>query len=231
MVPSLALLPSPLLGPSVWQPVAQVLADRGWPTVICAASASPRTGQDVLDAFLAALPMDQELVLVPHSNAGAYVPALTTQRRIVANVFVDAVLPPGRGRVPLAPPAFLDLLREKADGSGLLPVWTSWWDEAEVAGLFPDAGTRARLEREQQRLPLSYFEGSLLQVPEGWDDRPGAYLAFGDTYGRERDEAERRRWPVSTLPADHLHLLNNPDQVATELVDLMNQLGISSSTG
>jgi hypothetical protein len=216
MVPSLALLPSPLLGPSVWQPVAQALVDRGWPTVTCAASASPRTPQNVLDAFLAALPKDRELVLIPHSNAGAYVPALTTQRRIVASVFVDAVLPPGRGRVPLAPPAFLALLREKADGSGLLPVWTSWWDEAEVARLFPDAGTRARLEREQQRLPLSYFEESL-QVPEGWDDRPGAYLAFGDTYGSERDEAERRRWPVSTLPAEHLHLLNNPDQVANEL--------------
>jgi len=158
MVPSVALLSSPLLGPSVWQPVAQVLADRGWHTVMCAASAPIRTGQDVLDAFLAALPIDREFVLVPHSNAGAYVPALTMQRRIVAAVFVDAVLPPGSGRVPLAPPAFLDLLREKADGSGLLPVWTSWWDEAEVAALFPNAETRTRLEREQQRLPLSYFE-------------------------------------------------------------------------
>ncbi len=184
---------------------------------------------DVLDAFLAALPIDREFVLVAHSNAGAYVPALMMQRRIVAAVFVDAVLPPGSGRVPLAPPAFLDLLREKADGSGLLPVWTSWWDEAEVAALFPNAETRTRLEREQQRLPLSYFEG-LLPVPEGWDDRPGAYLAFGDTYGRERDEAERRRWPVSTLPAKHLHLLNNPDQVATELVELMGKLGISALT-
>jgi len=76
MAPSLALLPSPLLGPSVWQPVAQVLADRGWHTVLCAASAPLRTGQDVLDALLAALPVDRELVLVAHSNAGAHVPAL-----------------------------------------------------------------------------------------------------------------------------------------------------------
>jgi len=230
MVLSLALLPSPLLGPSVWQPVARVLADRGWHTVTCAVPAPLRTGQDVLDAFLAALPMDRELVLVPHSNAGAYVPALMMQRRVVAAVFVDAVLPPGRGRVPLAPPAFLNFLREKAEGSGLLPVWTSWWDEADVAALLPDAETRARLEQEQQRLPLSYFEGTL-PVPEGWDERPGAYLAFGDTYGRERDEAEQRRWPVSTLPAEHLHLLNDPDQVAIELVDLLSQLGISSPTG
>jgi len=55
MVPSLALLPSPLLGPSVWQPVARILADRGWNTMICAATAPVRTGQDALAAFLAAL--------------------------------------------------------------------------------------------------------------------------------------------------------------------------------
>jgi len=103
-------------------------------------------------------------------------------------------------------------------GSGLLPVWTSWWDEPEVAGLFRDAGTRSRLAREH---------GSRCPTSRDLYDRPGAYLT-GDTYGRERDEAERRRWPVSTLPAEHLHLLNDPDQVATEL---MSRLGISAPTG
>ena len=61
---------------------------------------------------------------MPHSNAGAYVPELVMQRRVVATVFVDAVLPPGHGSVPPAPPAFLDLLRAKANDDGLLPVWT-----------------------------------------------------------------------------------------------------------
>jgi hypothetical protein len=101
---------------------------------------------------------------------------------------------------------------------------------SRIGGLVPDAGTRVRVEREQQRLPLSYFEGSL-PVPKGWDDRPAAYVAFGDTYGHERDEGELRRWAVSTLPAEHLHLLNDPDQVAAELLDLMRQLGIRASTG
>ncbi|MDQ6739263.1 MAG: hypothetical protein M3021_02545, partial [Actinomycetota bacterium] len=172
MPTSLMLLPSPLLGPSVWQPVAQVLDDRGWDVVTCPGSAPHQTTQDVLDAFLAALPLDRELVVIPHSNAGAYVPALVMQRRVVASIFVDAVLPPDRGRVPLAPAAFLNFLQGLADKTGLLPVWTMWWDEADVASLFPDAVTRARVEREQQRPPLSYFEGSL-PVPEGWASRPG----------------------------------------------------------
>jgi hypothetical protein len=135
VVPLIALLPSPLLGASAWQPVAQILADRGWHTVT-AAAAPVRTPQDALDAFLAELPAERELVLVPHSNAGAYVPALVIRRRVVAVIFVDAVVPPRRGHVPLAPPAFLDLLRTKVDNDGLLPVWTAWWDEEDVSGCF-----------------------------------------------------------------------------------------------
>ncbi len=228
MVPSLALLPSPLLGPSVWQPVARVLADRGWRTVTCAAAPPVRTGQDVLYGMLATLATDQDFVLVPHSNVGAYVPELAIRRRVVAAVFVDAVLPPDRGHVPLAPPAFLDLLRGKTDDDGLLPVWTSWWDEADLVDLFPDAQMRARVEMEQQQLPLSYFEDTL-PVPQGWDDIPGAYLAFGDTYATERDHAARRRWPVSTMSAaHHLHMLIDPEKVATELVALIRRLGFDA---
>ena len=224
---SLALLPSPLLGPSVWRPVARLLAAQGWNTVTCLPSAAVLSAQDVLAAFLDALPAHQELVLIPHSNAGAYVPALTTHRSVAGIVFVDAVLPPQRGRIPLASQASLAFLRGKADADGMLPIWTDWWEEAEVAALFADSETRARLEQEQPRLPFSYFEDSL-PVPEAWDDRPAAYLAFGETYNREREEAERRQWPVITAAGRHLQLVNEPQQVATDLVNLMNRIGIAS---
>jgi hypothetical protein len=225
---SLALLPSPLLGPLAWQPVAQLLAAQGWDIVTFPTVTAVPTAQAVLDTFLDALPVHRELVLIPHSNAGAYVPALTAQRSVVGIVFVDAVLPPKRGRIPLAPHAFLDYLRGKADADGMLPAWTDWWEEADVAALFADSGTRARIEREQPRLPLSYFEDSL-PVPEGWDNRPAAYLAFGDTYSCEREEAERRQWPVITAPGMHLQLINDPLQVATDLLNLMSRIGIGSS--
>jgi hypothetical protein len=73
---------------------------------------------------------------------------------------------------------------------------------------------------------MSYFEG-VLPVPPGWDERPAAYLAFGDTYADERDEAARRHWPVTTLPGGHLQQLIGPDQVAAELVTLVHRLGIN----
>lgn len=227
MVASLALLPSPLLGRSVWRPVADALATVGWTTTWCSAPTNPQTGRGVLDSFLGQLPTDQDLILVAHSNAGAYIPALSTQRSVVGAVFVDALLPPPRGDLPLAPPAFLDFLRQKADADGVLPVWTDWWEEQDVAALFPDNETRHRIEREQTRLPLSYFEDRLV-IPDGWDEAlPGAYLAFGDTYSRERDNAQQRNWPVTTLTGEHLHLVNDPTQVAEALIDLLKQIDIT----
>ena len=223
MAPVLTFLPSPLLGPSVWRPVARVLTAQGWRTSICTVPAPVLRADDVLDAFVAALPTDEDVVLVPHSNAGAYVPALTVQRPVVAVVFVDAVLPPTGGHVPLAPPAFLDTLRGKADEHGLLPPWTTWWDEVDVAALFPDSEARAGVEQEQQRLPMSYFTGSLA-VPAGWDQLPGAYLAFGDTYTTEREAAVRRGWPVRTLPAGHLRQLHDPELVADTLDHVLGEI-------
>ena len=223
VLPTLVLLPSPLLGPSVWRPVAGVLADRGWPTTICAVPVPVLSGADVLECFLSAVPADRDVVLVPHSNAGAYVPELAVRRSVVATVFVDAVLPPPSGRVPLAPPEFLRALREKADDDGVLPPWTSWWDEADSADLFPDVGSRAEVEQEQQQIPLAYLEEALV-VPKGWDDVPGAYVAFGDAYAAERDAAARRGWPVHTLAAGHLHQLHHPDHVADALLGLLDRV-------
>jgi hypothetical protein len=226
MPPLLALLPSPLLGPALWQPVAQVLAAWGWDIVTCPTPTAPHSAEDVLDAFFAALPANRELVLIPHSNAGAYLPALTEQRSVAGLLFVDAVLPPRRGRIALAPQAFLAFLRGKADADGVLPVWTDWWEEADVAALFPDSRTRARIERARPRLPFSYF-GDSLPVPESWDERPAAYLAFGDTYHHEREEAERRQWPVITERGAHLQLVNDPPQVAADIVSLLKRIGFN----
>lgn len=195
-----------------------------------AAQVAPRTPDDVLLSFLAALPADQDLVLIPHSNAGLYVPALTAERSAVAYIFVDAGLPASYGRVRLAPPAMLDVLSQKADDNDLLPPWTSWWDEAEVTRLFPNVEVLEQVKREQQRLPLSYFSQSV-PVPSGWDNRPGAYIAFGDTYLSERQDAAGRGWLVRTLPGGHLHMLVDPLQVAAEIIDLLAALGVRPNDG
>ena len=125
---------------------------------------------------------------------------------------MDAALPPAAGATPVAPPELLALLRDKASG-GLLPRWTDWWDEEEVAPLFPDQAIRQAVTAEQPRLPLSYYEASV-PVPAGWDAQPCAYLLFGLPYDELASEARGRGWVVEQLPGRHLHQLVDPDGVA-----------------
>jgi hypothetical protein len=180
---------------------------------------APETTEDVLAWFLAAIPADQDVVLVPHSNAGLYVPVLTAHRRVTGYVFVDAGLPPPVGHIPVLPAEMYDFVAAKADEDGLLPPWTQWWDPDEVDGLFPSTEVREQMEREEPRLPLGYFRESL-PVPSGWDDRPGAYLAFGDTYAEDRADAAARGWLIRTLAGGHLHMVIDPGQVADAIATL-----------
>ena len=223
MTTHLVLLPSPLLGPAVWEPVEAELRDAGQAVTTVALERPVRSPADVLEGLLTCLP-DEPVVLVPHSNAGLFVPALAARRVVAATVFVDAALPPlDAPTTTTAPPAFYDFLVGKAAGSGVLPVWTEWWGEDEVSGLFPDAATRERVEAQQQRLPLSYFTEPLT-VPAGWAAMPCAYLAFGDTYAQETRTAQDSDWPVSVMPGGHLEMLWQPGHVAQELRRLADEL-------
>jgi hypothetical protein len=222
-VRDLVLLPSPLLGPAVWAPVADLLRSRGHDVLVPSLPPTVATPADVLASWLDDIPTGRDLLLVPHSNAGLYVAALAALRPVRALVLVDAGLPSRAPATPLAPPAFRQFLAGLADEAGLLPPWTRWWGPEEIAPLFPDPASRARVEREQRRLPLSYFEAEVASPP-GWTALPAAYLAFGDTYAEDRAYAERHGWPVETLAGDHLHPLVDPAAVTAALVRLMAAL-------
>jgi len=213
------LIPSPLLGPATWRPVEAWLRAQGHQAQAVDFGAQPRTSRGVVDAIVAVAER-QAVVLVPHSNAGLYAPYLASLVDVAATVFVDAALPlpeDEHGETQLAPAAFMDLLRSLADEHGVLPPWTGWWDDA--GDLFPDTSVREAVEREQQRLPLSYFT-SRVPVPSGWTERPAAYLAFGETYAEERERAARLGWPTRTMAGQHLHALHDPAAVGASILDL-----------
>jgi hypothetical protein len=222
------LLPSPLLGPAVWEPVAEELRHTGWSVMTCGVPASPRTPEEVMSSFLGSLPDDRELAMVPHSNAGLYIPGLIRERTVVATVFVDAALPPAEGPISLVPTGMYDFLEARADEHGVLPSWTQWWNDTDLDGLFPSRAVRDLVEAGQPRVPLAYFHGSLPTRP-GWDNTPSAYLAFGDTYADERLRAERHHWPVRTLPGRHLHMLIEPKEVAAKVTEMLGLLGIRTA--
>ena len=229
MRPTIALLPSPLLGSVAWEPVAEALLAAGWPAVVIDLPGGPRSAGQVLEAFVSGLPNSHDVVLAPHSNAGLYAPDLAAAIRAVATVFVDAALPSTTGSTPLAPSRFYEFLTGLVDEQGLLPPWTQWWDEAELDRLFPTDEWRRRVEGVEPRLPLSYFR-STLQVPEGWARNPSAYLAFGETYAAELKQARGFGWPVKVLDGSHLHMLHDPSGVGSSIVELLEQLDTADPT-
>jgi hypothetical protein len=235
MAASFVLIHSPSVGPRTWQPVAHRLAELGWeatvPSLLHVADEGPPYWPRVVDAVRAGLGtagQGQGVVLVAHSNAGLFIPVIVAALpgQVLGCIFVDAALPPSSGTAAVAPPELLVPLRDKASG-GLLPRWTDWWDEEEVAPLFPDQQTRQVVTGEQPRLPLSYYEASV-PVPPGWDARPCAYLLFGPPYGELAAEARGRGWIVEHVPGRHLHQLVDPDGVARSLLAIADQMGVTS---
>lgn len=217
-----------LLGPLTWAPVAARVAASGAvtvvPSLVDVADADdppfwPLVAAKVNDA-VSHLPQDQPILLVAHSNAGLLVPVIVHAARhpVAGCLFVDASLPGRTGPTPAASPERLNHLRSKATG-GRLPQWTTWWNEDDVALLFPDPRTRSAVSAEQPRLPLSYYEQQI-PVPDGWDNRPCGYLLFGPPYDRTAQESRERGWDVDHVPGGHLHQLVDPDAVTARLVAL-----------
>ena len=152
-----------------------------------------RAPGDLVDV-VAASAGSAPVVLVPHSNAGLAVPVLLyADRRAGHGVRRRrAASRGGRDRDCPARPA--GDARGTGRRRGLLPPWTAWWDD--LTGVFPDDATRAAVEAEQPRLPLSYFTATL-PVPDGW-----AVAAVRATWPSGRPTPRRSLRPRPWLAGD-----------------------------
>ncbi|HEX9032955.1 MAG TPA: alpha/beta hydrolase [Streptosporangiaceae bacterium] len=227
-MPFFVLVHSPSVGPATWQPVADRLRKLGYgvavPSLLGVADGEPPYWRRVVAAVTAGL-ADAEpaepLVLVAHSNAGVFVPVILEGlvRPVACSIFADAAIPGPGDVTPMAPDDLLAFLRGLAGADGRLPPWTDWWDEQDVAPLFPSAQARQAIAAEQPRLPLAYY---LEQVPapRGWDDGRCAYLLYSQAYADSLAEAQRRGWPALSVPGEHLHQVVDPDAVARAILEL-----------
>ncbi len=215
------VLPSPFLGPTAYGRLAERLAATGDWAGVAHLPPAPFMPADVLATFTVQALAERATVLVPHSNAGLYTPAVhAATASVVAAVYLDAALPtPGETRAPLAPPAMAHSVAAMADAGGLLPPWTRWWEEADIGPLFPSRQWRAAVDEGAPRVPASYLT-STLPVADGWTDRPSGYLAFGATYAAELALVAGLGWPTTVLVGHHLTLLTDPRAVATATVGL-----------
>ncbi len=157
VVVKLLLLHPPLLSAAVWRRLSPRLTAAGHS--VTAPDLRPAQAEGwwrlARDAAIAAAP-DSDGVLA-HSGAGVLAPVvLDSLPAAQAVVLIDALLPAVGGSTAVTPP-MRDAVRELAV-AGVLPQWTSWWDEATLTELVPDPDDRAALIAQAPRLPEALYD-------------------------------------------------------------------------
>lgn len=232
-MPVFVLVHSPSVGPATWSPVAGVLREQGLdvvvPSLLAVADGAPPFWARVVEAVsagLAGTDPARPLVLVAHSNAGVFVPVIAAgvSRPVACCIFADATVPAASGSTPVAAGEFVSFLRGLAGADGRLPRWTDWWQESDVAPMFPDARSRRVVTEEQPRLPLAYYL-ERVPVPAGWAAHDCGYLRFSAAYQGQAELARQDGWPVRVVPGEHLHQIVSPDAVARAVTDLAAAAG------
>jgi pimeloyl-ACP methyl ester carboxylesterase len=214
------LVHSPLVGPATWRWVAEALRSSGHDATVPDLTEAAATG-DPKALISAALPprATEPLVIVGHSGAGFFLPSIAAglespTRRLV---FVDAGIPPDEGEAT-AGADFLDRLRSLAT-DGVLPKWSTWWGEGVMEMLVPDDAHRAEIEAEMPEIPLALYE-SPVTMPFGWRNIPGAFMLLSEPYHQDAQRASSLGWRVIERLGAHLDIVNNPDAIARNLVEL-----------
>ncbi len=201
--------------------LATALEALGWTTTTPDLRAANDSPQHFEQRSIAAAVAATDVV-IGHSGAGAFIPAVA-EATGAALVFVDAVVPPpGPHYRPSV--QVLHLLDTLPVVDGLLPPWHEWWSAELLAELVPDERIRRTITAEIPRLPRSFYDEAL-PLSTRWWTRPAAYLQLSPAYDDDRVQAERWGWPISRLEGRHLDLCVHPDLVAEHVAELVHRLG------
>ena len=229
----LVLVHSPLVGCEIWEPVARDLAADGYAVAVPDLAGTLRAGPPYhlrQARVIAGSAAGQAAILIGYSRAG---PLLAAAGAMLENdlrgyLFVDARLPmPGRSWMQTTSPDLAARLRGMAGPQGLLPPWSRWWGEDELAALVPDPALRRKFAAGCPRLPLAMVEEAYPPAA-GWPAAPGAYLQLSEAYHDEAAHARELGWPVKVQLSHHLAVLTQPSQVASAIRTLIDHPGAIS---
>jgi hypothetical protein len=214
------LVHSPLVGPATMRPLAAALARRGWSPVVPDLRDAASTPASFCAA--AARATARADVVIGHSGAGSFLPALAVLVGASRTVFVDAVLPAATTRfAPSA--AFLEFVDTLPVHDGLLPPWQRWWPQETIAGLLPDEATRRAVTDEVPSIPRSFYD-TAIELPDGWWTTPSAYLQLSPAYDDELAQARRLGWPTAARRGRHLDVVVVPEEIAADVTSLLDEL-------
>ncbi|WP_194915060.1 alpha/beta fold hydrolase [Catenulispora rubra] len=226
--PLLILVHSPLVGPATWQPVADLLRGRYEVHVpsLHGIAASPGPYARRFAEAVARDAHHDEIVLVGHSGAGAYLPAVADalSGRVKAAAFIDAQLPrPGLSDFDASPPDFREALTAMAH-DGMLPPWNQWFPPELMTELIPHTEQRKAFLDELHPIALAYFEEPAPHTVTWPEATRCAYLQLSEGYQEQADRAEALGWPTTRLDADHLAVVTRPEPVAAFLSEFVETL-------
>lgn len=221
------VLPSPFLGAAAYAGLAAALTVSGDEATV-ATYGDPPVAARLVDAWVEQAARLDEVVLVPHSNAGLLAPLVSDRCGGLPIVFVDAALPAPSGPSSLVPAGLRSHLADLAGADGRLPPWTRWWPRHDLDEVLP-GDWYDRIDAIAPRVPLAYAD-DVVYPPGGWEAGPCAYLAFGaETYADELLRVRRLGWPHRFAPGRHLDCVVAPDDTAAAVRALTRELCGSSS--
>jgi hypothetical protein len=218
------LVHSPVVGPSTWRWVGDVLRRNGHDAIVPDLREHAVAGDPLAFARAAARATDagdtdHDTIIVGHSGAGVVLPLVAdaVARRPRRMVFVDAGIPPRTGAYD-AGGDFLPTLRGLAR-NGVLPPWSQWWGDGALEALVHDPERRREIAAEFPQVPLDFYEEEL-ESPTDWWTSHSAYLLLSEAYRADAHAATSFGWPVVECVGAHLDIVVNADAIAEVLVEL-----------
>ena len=219
------LVPSPLLGPASWGPVASVLAERDQHVQIANPAMTTTADHDHITPWLNQIldlpppPGRTPAVVVTHSAACPRAPLLTAELvnkgwPVTAMILVDGRFPTGKA-FARTEPRYARMLDGMIRPDDYLPPWPRWWGSL-VEGLVVDPEARNLVFAEAAPVPRSWFDQAC-PVPELPPTVGRGFLSFGPGYAQACDQAFDEGWLTMRLTGDHLHQVVAPDRVASAL--------------
>jgi hypothetical protein len=225
-----ALIPSPLVGSSTFEPLRAELARRGTNASIVpgALPEGPPYWATWAMSIAATLPASNRVVLVAHSGAAPVADLVANASPdVAAVVYLDGtLLAPGSSFLDTFDSAKLDA--EPFRSAIARGVWPNPWsspDLWEQVGIpHEDA---VRFAAEARELPVARNAEAL---PEAAANVAHGYIAFVPNafYAPMLAGCRESGWPVRELPGMHFHFLVAPQAVAAALLDILSDLGVAA---
>lgn len=226
------LIPSPLLGPASWHPVADVLTQRGCRAVVAETTMTTTADLDHLTPWVNELltmevpDRDVPTSVVAHSAACPRTPLAVEELigkgwAIDSMILVDGRFPDGKSFTESSA-RFGDTLDGMVRPDDYLPPWPRWWGSL-VNGLVVDPIARDLVFSEARPVPRSWFDQPA-PVPDLTDRVAAGFLSFGPGYAEACEVAYKAGWVTNRLGGDHLHQVVAPEAVAASLIDMVTTM-------